>query len=154
MVYKRHQARSDIANGKFGLWWHCFWISSPATRLKPVFLQNRKSGVHGCVGLYASISITLSSSRPWPIYTARSGSCFGLIFNLRSGVIIIFFGSLLLCVAKAKIAQNNSQVCDGGIAVKPGQDYIPNSWIDYLKSESVCRFCNLYPVSNCIQMIG
>ena len=29
-----------------------------------------------------------------------------------------------------------------------------HSWIDYLKSEPVCRFCNLQPVSNCIQMIG
>ena len=30
-----------------------------------------------------------------------------------------------------------------------------SSWIDYLKSESVCGFrINLYPVSNCIQMIG
>ena len=28
-----------------------------------------------------------------------------------------------------------------------------HSWIDYLKSESVCCFFNLYPVSNCIQMI-
>ena len=29
-----------------------------------------------------------------------------------------------------------------------------HSWIDYLKIESICRFCNLYLVSNCIQMIG
>ena len=29
-----------------------------------------------------------------------------------------------------------------------------HSWIDYLKSEPICRFCNLLPVSNCIQMIG
>ena len=39
------------------------------------------------------------------------------------------------------------------------RNYIPtrsrfHSWIDYLNSESVCRFCKLYPVSNCIQMIG
>ena len=60
----------------------------------------------------------------------------------------------LKSVAKAKIARNNSQFSEGGITVKPGQNTIPNSWIDYLKSESVCRFSNLYPVSNCIQMIG
>ena len=29
-----------------------------------------------------------------------------------------------------------------------------HSWIDYLKSEPVYRFCNLLPVSNCSQMIG
>ena len=41
-------------------------------------------------------------------------------------------------------------ISEGGITVKPGQDSIP---IDYLKSEPVCRFCNFWPVSTCIQMI-
>ena len=45
-------------------------------------------------------------------------------------------------------------ISEGGITVNPGQDAIHHSWIDYLKSEPVGRFCNLQPVSNCIQMIG
>ena len=40
-------------------------------------------------------------------------------------------------VVKAKIAQNNSQVSEGGITVKP-------AWIDYLKNDPVCRLCNSY----------
>ena len=42
-------------------------------------------------------------------------------------------------VVKAKIAQNNSQVSEGGITVRSRF----HSWIDYLKSEPVWRFCNL-----------
>ena len=44
-------------------------------------------------------------------------------------------------VVKAKIAQDNSQISEGGITVKPGQDSIHelNIW----KAEPVCRFCNL-----------
>ena len=38
-------------------------------------------------------------------------------------------------VVKAKIAQNNSQVSEGGITVKP-------AWIDYLKNDPVFRLCN------------
>ena len=55
-------------------------------------------------------------------------------------------------VVKAKIAQNNSQVSDGGITVQTRSRF--HSRIDYSKSESVCHFCNLYLVTNCIQMIG
>ena len=51
----------------------------------------------------------------------------------------------LKSVAKAKVAQNNLQVAEGEITAKPGQDSIH---VDYMKSESVCRFCNLYPESN------
>ena len=47
---------------------------------------------------------------------------------------------------KAKIAQNNSQVSEGGITVKPGQSF--HSWIAYLKSKPVCRFCNIKLHSN------
>ena len=52
----------------------------------------------------------------------------------------------LKSVAKAKIAQNNLQVAEGGITAKPGQ--LDSIHVDYLKSESVCHFCNLYPESN------
>ena len=49
-------------------------------------------------------------------------------------------------VVKAKIAQNNSQVSEGGITVKPGQDSIHELII-----------CKVNPfvasVTNCIQMI-
>ena len=51
----------------------------------------------------------------------------------------------LKSVAKAKIAQNNSQVSEEGITVEL------HSWIDYLKSEPVRCFCNWFLVSNCIQ---
>ena len=57
----------------------------------------------------------------------------------------------LKSVVKVKIAQNNSQVSEGGITVKPSQDSV-HELINW-NSESVCRFCYLYPVSNCIQMI-
>ena len=47
-------------------------------------------------------------------------------------------------VVKAKIAQNDWQVSEG---VKPDQTRSRfHSWIDYLKTEPVCRFCNLQPV--------
>ena len=60
------------------------------------------------------------------------------------------------CCESEDPAQNNAQVSEGGITVKPGQDYSIHELIisHYLKSEPVCRFSNLLPVSNCIQMIG
>ena len=56
-------------------------------------------------------------------------------------------------VVKAKIAQNNSQHDFWRRKYSQTRSRF-HSWIDYLKSEPVCRFCNLLPVSNCIQMIG
>ena len=47
----------------------------------------------------------------------------------------------LKSVVKAKIAQNNSQVSEGGIIVKPRQDSI-HAWL-FEKWLPVCRFCNL-----------
>ena len=47
---------------------------------------------------------------------------------------------------ESEIAQNNLQVYEGGITVKPGQDSIHELIIShYLKSEPVCRFCNFFP---------
>ena len=54
--------------------------------------------------------------------------------------------------AKAKIAQNNSQVFEGEITVKPDQDSIHELTIK--KVNPSVTSVNLYPVSNCIQLIG
>ena len=44
-------------------------------------------------------------------------------------------------VVKAKIAQDNAQISEGGITVKLGQDSIHELII--WKAEPVCRLCNL-----------
>ena len=45
-------------------------------------------------------------------------------------------------------------VCSRMLLICTRAVFSRSSWIDYLKSESVCGFrINLYPVSNCIQMI-
>ena len=56
----------------------------------------------------------------------------------------------LKSAVKAKIAQNN--LFAGFLRRNYSQTRKRfHSWIDYLKSESICPFCNLYLVSNCIQ---
>ena len=49
--------------------------------------------------------------------------------------------SQLKSALKAKITQTNSQVSEGGNYSQTRSRF--HSWIDYLKSEPVCRFCNL-----------
>ena len=59
----------------------------------------------------------------------------------------------LKSVAKAKIAQNNSQVAEGGITAKPGRDSIH---VDYLKVNLFVTSvtCTRNQIIYCIQVIG
>ena len=60
----------------------------------------------------------------------------------------------LKSVVKTKIAQSNFAGFLRRNYSQTRSRFQFHSWIDYLKREPVCRFCNLLPVSNCIQMIG
>ena len=73
-------------------------------------------------------------------FTSSLTSFCGESSKKKLGWSIIFHK--LKSVVKARIAQTNSQVSEGGITVKPGQVSI-HDWIDYFKSEPICRFCNL-----------
>ena len=53
----------------------------------------------------------------------------------------------LKSVVKAKIAQNNSQVCEGGITVKPRQDSIHELIISKVNSFVATVTCSQYQIA-------